>query len=217
MKDFYVFQNPIELFNKTEILSQTKGFVNERKYQKQREAWIMARFSCAYSKYTKNDIKISLSDEEPADAQMKVGRNIIDYQIVLANKPGRKLDLEYKTLKKEQNSSKTKPYRPVNLEEEARILRDILQKKVNKNYAGKRDLNLLIHSNFRVHGSEINNDMKITENIEIKSFQEVWIHRLSGFEGRVVSAISRVFPSKRGYFLFSGEALQYTSKMSQGR
>lgn len=135
----YMFQDPRLLWNSIDRTAD--DFVYSTRYQKEREACLIALFAVGYELLTKTNSEVRLvNNREPIEAELRTKTEHLGFQIAMAIRKGRKIKDEY------QNSRKLISYRPIKFEEFAERIEDIIAKKFKK-YGNGKGINLLIYGN----------------------------------------------------------------------
>lgn len=122
---------------------------SEPRYQKVREKWCAGIFGLGYMKYVSHcEVGINETNSNlDADFFLRVDKKDWPFQIVEVQEPGRKRSDEYKGFA--NGTIKSIPYIPEKGHKEGPDwLKNGIEKKIKKNYAGSENLNLLVYANF---------------------------------------------------------------------
>jgi hypothetical protein len=122
---------------------------SDSRYQKVREKWCAGMFGLGYRKYVR-DCEVGVNETDTnldADFFLRVKRKVWPFQVVEVQEPSRKRGDEYKGFA--DGSIKSIPYEPEKgYMEGPDWLKNGIDKKVKKNYAGSKNMNLLVYANF---------------------------------------------------------------------
>lgn len=148
---------------------------NEPGHQKIRETWCAAVFGLGYEKYIRNcQIAINETRENPdVDFYLKTNNKVFPFQITERQMEGRRRGEEW--IKRDLGINEPLPYRPLQGELDGPSwIENAIAKKVAKQYAGSKGLNLLVYANFTAPNlkySEVKE--KVLEHHE--KFASIWI------------------------------------------
>ena len=144
-------------------------------YQKLRERWCAGMFGKGYSRYVRTcEVGINeTTNDLHADFFLKEQSSLWPFQIVEVQDSGRKRGDEYKGFA--DGSIKTIQYSPEKGHVEGpEWLKNGIVKKVNKNYAGSENLNLLVYANFTARQLDYSRLESALEGFK-NNFSSIWI------------------------------------------
>lgn len=199
--NLYTFQDPKSLFNL--IDASPTDFVYASKYQKEREARILAVFGIGWQLIENKKCLVRLTnDMEPAEAQININNNNYDIQISMCIEPKRQIGTEYKTNTVYDNA------RPASLEALYSVIKENVRKKLAKYGTGKK-LNLLFYINMdntAVTPEGLTNAVGEINNLDFEAIWAIFDTCIEKKNGSLESgfAIAKLFPSAcKGFFKFS--------------
>lgn len=178
------------------------------KYKKLREMWLMSRFGIGYELFYEKQIQIRATDEEPADAQLVADGKVIDFQIVERQSEGRKRHKEYK--EEAQASAKGeflfKPFRSISEREASAWSLQTIKEKEAMKYSSNRPLSLLIYVNFNRENLGLRELCAEAKQLNVSSFNEIWLITSLISVHNDAFAIGRVFPTPDGFLRFKADS-----------
>ena len=149
------FQSPHTLLSSIEAEIDRippEEFFNSAKYEKQREAWCAALFGVGLIKIeVDTEVRVNLSNHRlDVDFEIQIPEKRLEFQLVIAKDPDYRLGQMYKDLATGERASF--PYRPgKGTLSGPSWIRAAIDKKVEKNYSGAKELNLLVYVNYDAH------------------------------------------------------------------
>jgi hypothetical protein len=167
---------PSELLDRYRAIrgeTTTEAFFRDPAHKKTQEMWCAAHFSRGREKhFGQCFVHISDSDEQTdADFELEVSRDRHRFQITELMQPGRRRGDEYKG--GESGKAHLEDWTP-GTEHGPTWVREAIEKKANKRYAGARDLNLLVYLNFPAYEQRF--DVILRECAEAaQHFASVWL------------------------------------------
>jgi len=209
--DLYEWMTPDEACSKATTLLPKGVALWSGANKHLRELWVMAHFAVGYELLNSQDVVIRLSEEEPADAQMRIGGQVIDYQLCETLRKGRERHREYKEMGK-ANEIEFKDYAPLSCEESEEWLVVCIKKKDSRCYSSDRKLNLLVYVDFDYKGLDLQKIAVRLEAEDIKSFKEIWLYSACWAKVGNGSIVGMAWPNPNGFLPYVARDKRVISK-----
>lgn len=199
--NLYQFEDPKLMFDS--IDTSPTDFIYSTKYQKEREARILSVFGIGWQLIENKKCLVRLVNEmEPTEAQIKIDAKEYNIQICMCIEPQRQIGAEYK-----MNTVYEKE-RPVDLTTLYNVIKENIQKKLNK-YGSGQKLNLLFYINMNYTGVTPKGLTTTMSEISKLNFESIWAildtYKNNDEGGTELGfALAKLFPSEcKGFFTFS--------------
>ena len=200
----YEFHSPSVFFN--EARKTFKDLPSQNPWESSakllREQWEIGNFAVGLSLLRRQSVEVRLSDEEPADGQLKVDGQLIDVQTRVLIRRGRRPAWEYRDREvsleeQRQNAIEVSP------EEATQWIRQAVEAKQDKQYTKQqKPFWLLIYATFATRGLNLDALVCAVRELCPSNFDEVWllteiIHSSDNDGG---FAIVPLYPATKGEF-----------------
>ncbi len=181
VKDAGTFIPPldlVELVVKEQASIAKSDFFNNPEHQPLKDAWQGGILATGYEELAKRAVKVRLSSHEQfPDFQISDEGTVHDFEAVMAlNKPlGKTYKGDMSTGAPVLGRPDTLP--PLNLDP----VREVVEKKVKKNYAGK--VNLCVYMNFSGSDAEFEEVKRVVLAAAQDKFESIWLIARGNFKG----------------------------------
>ncbi len=175
---FYEYRRPTEVLQALEFWQGRRrldSFFNDPQLKKLHEAWVMAYAGMAHEVFENVQADICVVEEQGTwvDGQVRTAGCVTEYQVTLVDRPDRAMGQEYRQLAALPDDEFVKiPYRPLSIEEVNQRVREEVDRKVQKHYAGRP--NLLLYVNLPANGYSFQQMTAATRDLANK-FESIWV------------------------------------------
>ena len=139
-----------------------------------RELWEISNFTIGFSLLRNQTVEVRLSEEEPADGQIKFAGRLIDLQTTVRNREGRQPGRAYHNQDKYLELLR-KDDVECSLEQSTQWITEAVESKVYKSYAKQRPLWLLVYANFEKRGLDFDALISSVGALHQRSFDSIWL------------------------------------------
>lgn len=200
----YDFHSPRDLYggalNAFERLRAGNPWIREAR--RIRELWEISNLGVGFSLLTRQPVEVRLSDEEPADGQMKYGGQVVDLQTTVRNREGREPDREYRERNQDLNKVHRIPVVEATEEQAVEWIAQAVASKETKAYSKTKPLYLLVHVNFTKRGLALDELMGKVGELSPVTFDQIWLLTPVISEYEHAYAIARLHPESDGFFAY---------------